>query len=107
MTKIINKLFWHDGNLVDVFFNIDKKGDSTVQIKALLYDDEQATVRNAFQIKCENVLYFNTTLNVAELKNNQFAGNISNGYLKDCELWIYLTDGMLQVRAKKFRLVKC
>jgi len=107
MTKALNNLFWHDGNLVDVSFAIDKKGKSFLKISALFYLNEDAPSRDAYQIKCESVSRFNCTLDTTELKNNMFAGNISNGYLKDGALWIYITDGLLEVHAKKFSLTKC
>jgi hypothetical protein len=107
MTKILEKLFWHDGNLIDVSFTINKKGASSVQITALFYKDGQAKGRETYQIKCDGVSRVNCTLDSEELKNNMFAGNISNGYLKENTLWIYVTDGILEIHAKKFSLIKC
>ena len=107
MTKALDNLFWHDGNLVDVSFAIDKKGKSAVQVTALFYKNEQAPSRDTYQIKCEGVSRFNCTLDSAELKKNMFAGNISSGYLKDNALWIYFTDGLLEIYASKFRLIRC
>jgi len=107
MSKALNNLFWHDGNLVDVLFSIDKKGKSALQITALFYKDEQAPSRDAYQIKCEGVSRFNSTLDANELKDNMFAGNIANGYLKGSTLWMYLSDGLIEVQAKRFRLAKC
>lgn len=106
MSKALSKLFWHDGNLVDVLFIIDKKGKATLQITAQFYKDEQAPNRDNYQIRCEGVLRFNNALDASELKANMFAGNIMNGYLKDNTLWVYFTDGLLEVQAKRFRLVK-
>ena len=107
MSKALNNLFWHDGNLSDISFTIDQKGKSLLVITASFYKDEQASKRDKYQVKCEGVLEFYSTIDAAELKNNMFAGNISNGYLKESALWVYFTDGMLKVCAKKFRLVKC
>jgi hypothetical protein len=106
MAKALNNLFWHDGNLVDISFNINEKGKAIVQISALFYKNEQAPSRDLYQITCEGIQRFSTTLDSPELKKNMFAGNISNGYLKDDVLWVYFTDGILQVHAKKFRLAK-
>ena len=107
MTKALDNFFWHDGNLIDVSFTINKKGASAVQITALFYKDGQAKGRETYQIKCDGVSRFNCTLDSEELENNMFAGNISNGYLKEDALWIYVTDGILEIHAKKFSLIKC
>ena len=107
MSRAFNKIYWHDGNLVDLSFSIDKKGRSSVKMTALFYNDEQASSRDTFQIKCDDVSRFNSTLDAAALKDNMFAGNISNGYLKGSTLWVYFTDGLLEVHAKRFRLAKC
>ena len=106
MTKPFDNFFWHDGNLIDVSFVIDKKGKSFVEVTALFYKNEQAPSRDTYQIKCEGVSRFNCTLDSEELKSNMFAGNISNGYLKENVLWVYFTDGLLEIHAKKFRLTK-
>lgn len=106
MSKAFDKIYWHDGNLADISFSIDKKGQSLLQMTALLYIDEQARARDRFQIECEAVSRFNCTLDAAELKGNMAAGNISNGYLKDDTLWVYFTDGLLEVNAKKFCIAK-
>ena len=76
------------------------------QLQALFYKDEQAPQRQPYQIRCEAVSRFQCTLDSDELKRNMFAGNISNGYLKGNTLWIYFTDGLLEVRALCFRLMK-
>jgi len=106
MATVFDRLFWHDGNLIDVSFSVDSKGKSNVLLQALFYKDEQAPHRDRYQIKCEAVSRFNCTLDGEELKSNMFAGNISSGYLKEGALWMYFTDGLLEVRAKRFRLVK-
>ena len=107
MTKALDNFFWHDGNLIDISFFIDKKGKSVVQLTALFYKNEQAPSRDKYQIKCEGVSRFNCTLDCAELKINMFAGNVSSGYLKENTLWVYFTDGLLEIHAKKIRLAKC
>lgn len=107
MTKALHDFFWHDGNLIDISFLIDKQGKSVVQVTALFYKNEQAPSRDTYQIKCDGVSRFNCTLDTAELKNNMFAGNISSGYLKDNVLLVYFTDGLLEIHAKKIRLAKC
>jgi hypothetical protein len=107
MNKVLDDVFWHDGKLGDITFSIDKKGISNVKITALISKNEQASSREHYQIKCEDVSYFNCTLDATELKKNMSFGNISNGYLKENTLWIYFADGVLEIRAKKFYLEKC
>jgi hypothetical protein len=107
MSKAINNLFWHDGNLLDALFSIDKRGTSFVKITASLYKDEQSSNRTSFQINCEGVSRFSSMLDANELKDNMSAGNISSGYLKENTLWIYLSDGLIEVQAKRFHLTKC
>lgn len=107
MTKAFDNLFWHDGNLVEINFAIDSKGKSSLEITVLLYKDEQASSTEAYQIKCSDVSRFNSSLDATELRVNAFAGNISHGYLKEKVLWIYFTDGLIEVHAKRFQLVKC
>ncbi len=104
MTHALDKLFWHGRNLADISFSIDPKGKSIVLLSALFYKDEKAPKRERYQIKCERVSRFNCTLDATELKNNLFAGNISHAYLKENTLWIYFTDGLLEIHSKKFRL---
>ncbi len=106
MAQVLNKIFWHDGNLLDISFAIDAKGKSAVTLSALFYKDEHAPKRESYQIKCEGVSRFTCTLDTAELKSNMFAGNISSAYLKEDTLWVYFTDGLLEIHAKKFRLAK-
>ena len=107
MTKAIDKILWHDGNVESVSFLIDARGKATVRIAALFHIDEKGGGRGLYRINCEGVSRFNTTLDVAELKDNMFAGNISNGYLKGDTLWIYVTDGLIEVHAKRFRVEPC
>ena len=106
MAQALNKLFWHDGNLLGISFAIDAKGKSIVTLSALFYKDENAPTRESYRIKCDGVSRFNCTLDTAELKNNMFAGDISSAYLKGNALWVYFTDGLLEVHAKKFHLAK-
>ncbi|OGB23871.1 MAG: hypothetical protein A3I66_02315 [Burkholderiales bacterium RIFCSPLOWO2_02_FULL_57_36] len=105
--KAFDNFFWHDGNLIDVKFSIDKKGRSSLQITALFYESEDASDRRMYQITAGEALRFSCSLDAAQLKENAFAGNIWNGYLKENVLWMYCTDGVIEVHAKKFKLEKC
>lgn len=86
---------------------IDANGASTVQITGNFYPTENAKVRTAYAVTCEEVSRHTCMLNVNELKKNVRAGNVSSGYLKDKTLWLYLTDGLIEVHAKKFHISDC
>jgi len=107
MARTLSEANWHDGRLVEVAFSIDKKGRSAVRLIVLLYKNEQAPIRDTCQIDCSNVSRFNCTLDALELKDNMAAGNISNGYVKDQTLWLYFSDGILEVHAKRMRISEC
>lgn len=107
MNTALNKLYWHDGNLSRIAFDIDKRGKASLSISAAFYENEQAPSREIYEIVCEGVLGFTSTLDSAELKDNMGAGNIANGYLKGDTLWVYFSDGVLKVSARRFRLVTC
>lgn len=104
MEKVFDDFMWHDGILVDIIFSMNNKGNSLVKITALFYKNNQERDRQLYQIICESVSRFNTSIDSLELKNNLCAGNISNGYLKKNILRLYLLDGMIEVYAKKFCL---
>jgi len=104
MRKSLSTLVWHDGNLLGISFAISAKGKSSVVVSALIYSHDQASQREEIKVECEDVSRFCSSIDTVELKNNAFAGNISNGYLKDKTLWLYFTDGFVEIHAKKFRL---
>lgn len=106
MSKALNKLFWHDGNLVDLSFSANGKAKSSLSITVLLYKDDQAPSRETYFVACNDVSKFCCTLDIAELRDNFGAGNISNAYLKNDILWVYFSDGLLEVSAKKYRVEK-
>jgi len=102
----INKVFWHDGLLTSMSLDIDKSGKSKLVLTAELYDDGESAKRNRYKLSCKGVVRSNLALDFIELKDNMFAGNISNGYLKNNTLWLYFSDGMLEVTANKFKINK-
>lgn len=106
-SKPFDHFCWHDGVLVDISFKINQKGNSSVLITGYFYKDDQDPCRKAYQISCKKVSRFNSTLDAIELKDNRVAGNIANGYQKGNTLWLYFTDGILEIHAKKFYLVEC
>jgi len=106
MTEAFNDFFWHDGLLSNISFEIDNTGKSVAVVSASFYRNEQDKERYDCQIRCEDVSRFNTMIDAEELKNNMFAGTISNGYVKENTLWVYVTDGVVEVHAEKFRLIE-
>jgi len=106
MSKKLHNLLWHDGNLSSIIFIISKQGKSSLAIEASFYKTEQATSRDNYKITCESVINHNVILNSKRLTENKFAGNISNGYLKENTLWVYFSDGVLEVTANKFKITR-
>ena len=106
MTPTLDDLLWHDGNLIALALGLDKQGNATVTLEIDLYPDEQARSRQRRLIECQKVSRFHSTLDLAALKQNLGAGHIANGYLKDKTLWLYFSDGLLEISAKQFRLAE-
>ena len=106
MSKAIDNIWWHDGQLTGIAMDINAKGACTVRLFANVYPSEQSQARTPVQLTCKGVARFASTVDVAELKSNQRAGNISNGYVKGKTLWLYLTDGSIEVHARSFSLVE-
>ena len=104
MTTTLDDLLWHDGNLISLALGLDKQGNATVTLEIDLYPDEQARSRQPWRIECQIVSRFHCTLDLAALKQNLGGSHIANGYLKDKTLWLYFSDGLLEISTKKFRL---
>ena len=104
MTPTLDDLLWHDGNLIALALGLDKQGNATATLEIALYPDEQARSHQPWLIECQSVSRFHCTLELAALKQNLGAGHIANGYLKDKTLWLYFSDGLLEISTKKFRL---
>ena len=104
MTPTLDDLLWHDGNLIALALGLDKQGNTTVTLEIDLYPDEQARQRQRWLIECQKVSRFHCTLDLVALKQNLGAGHIANGYLKDKTLWLYFSDGLLEISAKQLQL---
>ena len=103
----INKIYWHDGNLIDTCYTISEEGKSKLVLNAYLYESSKASERTKYRLICSGIRRINFGIDAIELKNNAFAGNMSNGYLKKNTLWLYFSDGVLEVVAKKFNVEPC
>lgn len=103
----LNDLYWHDGNINSLSYEIGGAGSAAVILSVSLYTNDQSQEREPLEITCLGVGDVGLKLSTEELKQNMFAGNISNAYLKRKTLWIYFTDGIFEVTAKKFEVKKC
>ena len=99
---------WHDGNLFEAKFETDYKDKSCFVIIAEFYEEPiNATTKERYVITCDGLFSITFNCDVEELFENKAAGNISNGYLKENTLRVYLCDGYLEVKAAKFSLKRC
>lgn len=104
----IEKIEWHDGNLFEAKFETDYQGKSRIVIIAEFYKEPiNAANRDRYIITCNKVISFHFNCDVEELFENESAGNISDGYIKENILRIYLCDGYLEIKAKRFNIKKC
>ena len=103
----IDNLLWHDGILLDISYSMDTKGKAEIILIADLYKDYNSPRELKVKITCKKIKTCDLNLDIDELKDNIFAGNIANGYLKNNCLWIYLSDGLIKIVADKFVAKKC
>ena len=82
---------------------MDAEGTALVKLSLSLYDDEQSPKRNQVTVVGVRVSRFETTLDVAELKDNVRAGNIADGRIENGMLSLELTGGRVEIEAKEFR----
>ena len=92
--------------MISLALGLDKQGNTTVTLEIDLYPDEQTRSRQPWLIECQKVSRFHCTLDLVALKQNLGAGHIANGYLRDKTLWLYFSDGLLEISAKQFRLAE-
>ena len=96
---------WHDGNIKSLNYSINKNG-VTLEIKAEFYSTDKSPRRDDFTIKCEGVTRFNNVIDFVEIIDNFSAGSVSDGYLKENTIWLYLTDGIIEINAKNINVSK-
>ena len=101
-TSDFHRLFWHDGLINGVSYQIGQTGIASRVLSLSLYENNNCPERVTYEIYCLGVGDINMRLSTQDLKQNLFAGNISNGYLKERTLWIYLTDGIIEIPAENF-----
>jgi hypothetical protein len=104
MTPDLSSTFWHDGQLQRLAFEMDTEGNALVKLSLALYENEQSPRRRLVAVVCARVFRFETTLDVAELKDNARAGNIADGRVENGALSLDLTGGRVEIEAKEFRV---
>jgi hypothetical protein len=107
MSISLDSIFWHDGRLVAVSFDLDSRGAGSLKLALSLYASEQARDRAPVTVFCRGVSRFHTTLDVGELKDNARAGNVSDGESRPGKLLLNLTGGVIEVEAKEISADAC
>lgn len=102
MNLSFDDLIWHDGHLMGLSTFMDKRAVATVRIQAMIYPRADASRRRLLEVTCQAVSRSASTLDMLELQRTHWAGNIVSGALKDGALWLYVTDGFIEVRAARF-----
>ena len=105
MNSSLDNFMWHDGNIKSLNYSISNSG-ATLEIEAEFYSTDKSPKRNNYTIRCDGVTRFNNVIDFVEIINNFSAGSVSNGYLKDNTLWLYLTDGVIEINAKSINVSK-
>ena len=103
----IENVCWHDGNLISFEYNTTDQGSHNFTLIADIYENINDIERTRYAIKCIDTERIFQNLSSFELQENYSAGNISNGYIKDKTLWLYLCDGIIEIIAKAYELKKC
>ncbi len=109
--KTIDDIVWHDGVLygISLAFSDRKRMLQNMTVEVYVYpDSDDATKRVYHKLVFKEVNTISINCDLAELKDNIGAGNISNGYAKKCKnggcFRLYLIDGYIEVTYKKAML---
>ena len=105
MSNLLENFIWHDGNITALNYSIHKTGAS-LEINAQFYSTIESRERDKFTIKCTGVTRFNNVVDFEQIIDNLSAGSVSNGYVKENTLWLYLTDGIIEIHAKSINVSK-
>ncbi len=106
----IDKLYWHDGILEDVFFApIERSKDGfTFVLRASLYPTPKDSKRQPYKLTFTGNGLLSLTCDFHELRENKAAGNIGYGYVKEQPggkvFWLHLVDGHITFRFKSVRI---
>ncbi len=105
MNNSLDNFIWHDGNISSLNYSIHKN-ETSLEINAEFYSTDESRERDKYTIKCSGVTRFNNVIDFEEIIDNLSAGSVSNGYLKENTLWLYLTDGVIEIHAKNINVSK-
>jgi len=112
--KITNKrmdieiLSWHDGILNGYSFNPNYGEENEITIHLSLYPEQiHSSERDSLRIVCSDIEWFKVDVNMNDLQENKFAGNINYGEVIGSILRIELFGGDLLVKASKYIVTKC
>ena len=105
MDYSLDNFIWHDGNINSLNFTVSKSGAS-IEIEAEFYSTPDSTQRDKYTINCGDVFRLNNVINFLEIIDNFSAGSVSNGYLKENTLWLYLIDGVIEIHANEIKVSK-
>ncbi|GHA14763.1 hypothetical protein [Arenicella xantha] len=105
MNNSLENFIWHDGNIESLNYSVAKTGVSLV-IEGEFYSSSESKQRDKYLITCDNVTRFNNMADFEEILDNLSAGSVSNGYLKENKLWLYLSDGVIEIHAKNINVSK-
>jgi hypothetical protein len=111
------RIHWHDAILRGVSVNLKSNRSSDSPEMEFFIDSylsNESSERSSFIISCWDVFGFSSVIDLVEMKGNEWAGNISNIYIKpgagarECEgvLWVYLADGVISVSAARYSWLK-
>lgn len=103
MSSEIESIELHDANLRSISVDCAQK-----QVKLLLsvFVDITDRARKDVEICFDDVESFSSTVDLARMKKNSFAGNVNYWIVGDerSPTYIYLTDGLIAISSKQPRL---
>jgi hypothetical protein len=101
----IDRLSWHDGQLLEWRFAPGAKAKNQVQIEFALYKEQiHARTRDRVVITCLGVRRFLASCDLPRLKEHAGPGNVIDGVHQEGVLRVFLTGGFLEVDARAFRV---
>ncbi|MEE9339791.1 MAG: hypothetical protein V3U87_17100 [Methylococcaceae bacterium] len=103
----IEKLSWHDGILNEYNFDPNYGKENKITIHLSLYPEQiHSSESDSLQIVCSNIDWFKVDVNMNDLQENKFAGNINHGEVLGGLLRIELFGGDPLVKASKYTVTK-
>ena len=100
----LDEFYWHDGQLQDLAFAMTGPQGACLSLTVWCYPDERASTRERYRLECYALHRYICTLDVQQLTRQQRTGNIVQARFADDRLWLYFTEGLLEVQAGQFHL---